>query len=231
MRITIADPSHGTQICFDAEDNKVLDSLYGKKIGDEIDGASLGKDFEGYVFKIGGGHDKQGFTMKRGVLTPKRVRLLLKSGSSCYRPRCDGERKRKSVRGCILSRDTSAIHLVLLDRADGAPEIKGLTDESRPSRYGPKRARKIIELFGLDKDMEKGKTKDAKKLILSNVIQLLPKEGAKRYVKPKVQRLVTSNRISRKKRDEKLREQRAKRAKAREQAFKEKWDKLKPKAQ
>jgi hypothetical protein len=50
-----------------------------------------------------GGNDKQGFPMKQGVLTPQRVRLLLSKGQSCYRERRDGERKRKSVRGCIVS--------------------------------------------------------------------------------------------------------------------------------
>merc|ERR1719402_1989674 len=43
---------------------------------------------------ITGGNDKQGFPMKQGVLTNGRVRLLLKKGTSCYRPRREGERKR-----------------------------------------------------------------------------------------------------------------------------------------
>lgn len=57
---------------------------------------------EGRTDEIGG-NDKQGFPMKQGVLTPQRVRLLLSKGQSCYRERRDGERKRKSVRGCIVS--------------------------------------------------------------------------------------------------------------------------------
>ena len=39
----------------------------------------------GYVFRIGGGNDKQGFPMKQGVLCNHRVRLLFKKGMSCYR--------------------------------------------------------------------------------------------------------------------------------------------------
>ena len=39
------------------------------------------QEFKGYVFKIMGGCDKQGFPMKQGVLTPGRVRLLLYRGS------------------------------------------------------------------------------------------------------------------------------------------------------
>lgn len=38
------------------------------------------QEFKGYVFKIMGGCDKQGFPMKQGVLTPGRVRLLLHRG-------------------------------------------------------------------------------------------------------------------------------------------------------
>ena len=38
------------------------------------------QEFNGYVFKIMGGCDKQGFPMKQGVLTPGRVRLLLHRG-------------------------------------------------------------------------------------------------------------------------------------------------------
>ena len=41
----------------------------------------LFQEFKGYVFKIMGGCDKQGFPMKQGVLTPGRVRLLLHRGT------------------------------------------------------------------------------------------------------------------------------------------------------
>merc|ERR1719179_54592 len=80
--------------------------------------------------RITGGNDKQGFPMKQGVLTNQRVRLLLKKGSSCYRPRRKGERKRKSVRGCIVSSDLSLLNLVIVKKGDN--DIPGLTDSERP---------------------------------------------------------------------------------------------------
>lgn len=43
-----------------------------------------------------------------------RVRLLLSKGHSCYRPRRDGERKRKSVRGCIVDSNLSVLALVII---------------------------------------------------------------------------------------------------------------------
>ncbi|GMQ01631.1 hypothetical protein CsSME_00048201 [Camellia sinensis var. sinensis] len=52
-------------------------AFFDKRISQEVSGDSLGEEFKGYVFKIMGGCDKQGFPMKQGVLTPGRVRLLL----------------------------------------------------------------------------------------------------------------------------------------------------------
>ena len=149
MRITLAYPENGTQVCIDIEDPAALAALYEKRIGQDVDGAVLGDQFKGYIFRIGGGFDKQGFPMKQGVLTPRRVRLLLKAGSSCYRPRKDGERKRKTVRGCIVTSEISALHMIVLQRGDA--DIKGLTDTEVPRRYGPKRVNKLRAIFGADK--------------------------------------------------------------------------------
>ena len=64
--------------------------------------------------RISGGNDKQGFPMKQGVLTAGRVRLLLRKGHSCFRPRRSGERRRKSVRGCIVDANLSVLNLVIV---------------------------------------------------------------------------------------------------------------------
>merc|ERR1740117_2313463 len=102
--------------------------------------------------KQGGGQDKQGFAMKQGVLTQDRVKLMMSKGvQGCkgYGMR-KGERYRKGVRGCIISRHISVLHLVIVKK--GPAEIPGLTDESVPRRLGPKRASKIRKLFALSKD-------------------------------------------------------------------------------
>lgn len=38
----------------------------------------------------------------------------MSKGHSCYRPRRDGERKRKSVRGCIVDANLSVLALVIV---------------------------------------------------------------------------------------------------------------------
>lgn len=77
---------------------------------------------QGYVVRISGGNDKQGFPMKQGVLTHGRVRLLLSKGHSCYRPRRTGERKRKSVRGCIVDANLSVLNLVIVKKGKSLGE-------------------------------------------------------------------------------------------------------------
>jgi small subunit ribosomal protein S6e len=85
----------------------------------------------------------QGFPMKQGVLTNGRVRLLMSPGDSCFRGhgRRNGERRRKSVRGCIVSPDLSVLNLVIVKK--GEKDLPGLTDEEKPRMRGPKRASKV----------------------------------------------------------------------------------------
>jgi small subunit ribosomal protein S6e len=47
-------------------------------MGQEIDGEVLGEQFKGYIFRITGGNDKQGFQMKQGILTNNRTRILFR---------------------------------------------------------------------------------------------------------------------------------------------------------
>jgi small subunit ribosomal protein S6e len=95
-------------------------ALFDKRMGNEFDGALLGKQFAGYTFKITGGNDKDGFTMRQGILKCGRVRILMKKGQKCYRQRRTGERKRKSVRGCIVGKDLSVIALSIVKRGEAA---------------------------------------------------------------------------------------------------------------
>lgn len=165
------------------------------RLAQEVNGADLGEEYKGYIFRIMGGQDKQGFAMKQGVLTPSRVRLLLDRnvvGCRGYGMR-KGERKRKSVRGCIISHEISVLNLLIVKNGD-AP-IPGVSDRNIPRRLGPKRASKIRKLFNLSKE------DDVRKFVIRREIPL--KEGAKEGAKPrskapKIQRLITPQTIRRK---------------------------------
>merc|ERR1719145_330393 len=119
----------GKQKVVEIDDDKKLLPFFDKRMSTEVSGDSLGEEFKGYVFRISGGNDKQGFPMKQGILVNSRVRLLFTKGMSCFRERRAGSRKRKSVRGCIVGPDLATLNLVVLKK--GAEEIPGLTDENR----------------------------------------------------------------------------------------------------
>ena len=68
----------GSQKFIEIDDEKKLRCLYDKRISQEVPGEDLGEEFAGYVFRITGGNDKQGFAMKQGILVNGRVRILLK---------------------------------------------------------------------------------------------------------------------------------------------------------
>jgi len=79
-----------------------------------------------------------------------RVRLLLSKGQKNYRPRRAGERKRKSVRGCIVGPDIAVLALSIVKK--GETDIEGLTTVQRPNRLHVKRASKIRKLYNLGKE-------------------------------------------------------------------------------
>ena len=150
-----------------------------------MSGDHLGDEFKGYVFKISGGNDKQGFCMTQGILTTGRVRILMREGMLGYRSRKRGERKRKSARGCIVSSDLSVLNLVVVKKGDS--DIEGLTtaEAAKPRRLGPKRASKIRKLFNLSKD------DDVRQFVVRRPVTT--KQGKTVYKAPKIQRLVSTH--------------------------------------
>lgn len=199
MKINIASPTTGTQKTFEIDDERKLLHVYDKRISQEIDAGVLGDQFKGYIFRITGGADKQGFPMKQGVLANSRVSLLLSPGTIgfCeYRAR-GGERRRKTIRGCIVGSDISVLNVCIVKQGD--QPIEGLTDTQVPRRLGPKRASKIRKLFNLSKE------DDVIKFVVRRPIPAREAVGDKkaksaRTKSPKIQRLVTSITRQRKRR-------------------------------
>jgi len=191
MKLNIANPATGKQKLIEIDDDKKLRTLYDKRLASEIDGEDLGDEFKGYVFKVTGGQDKDGFSMKQGVLTTDRVRLMMAKGDQGCRGygMRKGERYRKSVRGCIISHHCSVLHMTVVKKGD--EEVPGLTDNSIPRRLGPKRASKIRKLFALTKE------DDVRKYVIRREMAAKgdKKPGSKA---PKIQRLVTPISLQRK---------------------------------
>jgi small subunit ribosomal protein S6e len=139
--------------------------------------------------------------MKQGVFVNGRVRLLLSPGSSCYRAKRTGERKRRSVRGCIVGPDVKMLSVTIVKK--GEKEIPGLTDTTVNRRLGPKRANNIRKLYGIEKS-EGSDQSNTIALIKKSVVRRTFKskknpEAKERQKAPKVQRLITDVRLRRKK--------------------------------
>jgi len=184
MKINISMPQNGTTKQFDvAEDSIKKGVLNDIRVGQDVDGGLFGPQFEGYVFRLKGGSDKQGFPMVPGVLANARVSLLLprgRLGFNAWRGR-SGERRRKSVRGAIIGGDIAVVNVVVLK--SGKKPIEGVTDVSLPRRLGPKRASKIRKLFNLSR------SDDVRRYVVKRKVDA--KGGKTRFKAPKVQRLLS----------------------------------------
>lgn len=203
MKLNISYARHGTVKAFEVtEDQLRRGNVFGKRLGAEIDGAAFGSQFEGYVFKIRGGQDTEGFPMVYGVCAPARVSLLLKRGAvgyNAFRGR-SGERRRKAIRGDIIGEDISMLNLSV--SKIGANTLEGVTDVSHPRALGPKRVSAIRKLWNLPR------TADVKKFVVKRKVSKAGKKD--RYKAPVVQRLITS----------KTRAQRVRKVKARQESIK-----------
>lgn len=180
-----------TEKTIEIDDERLLRAVYDKRVAQEVDGGELGEAYKGYIFRISGGNDKQGFPMKQGVLTQKRVRLLLTKEVSCYRSRRKGERKRKSVRGCIVGPDLSVLNLIIVKIGD--QPIADLTDKTVDNRLAPKRVNNLRKLFGLSKE------DDVTKYVVRRMVKN-KKTGKENSRAPKLQRLMTPVTVQRKRR-------------------------------
>jgi len=190
MKLNIASPPTGTQKLIDFEDEQKIRHLYDKHLGTEFAGDILGEEFKGYIFKITGGCDKDGFPMKQGILVNSRVRLLLARGSlgfQAWRGR-RGERLRNTLRGCIIGPDIAVLSVTIVRK--GPSPIPDLTDKENPRRLGHKRASKLRKLFSLGAKSDLRQVVMKKKISKRAASEGKKARGAKTRC-PKIQRLVT----------------------------------------
>lgn len=99
------------------------ESLFGKKIGEKIEGNEISPELAGYGLEITGTSDKAGFPGKKDVEGPELKRVLLTKGFALHtRPKGlskkkkafpDGFRLKKSVRGNTISLSTLQINTIV----------------------------------------------------------------------------------------------------------------------
>jgi small subunit ribosomal protein S6e len=110
FKLVISEGKESHQMEVPAAESK---QFLGLKIGEEFDASNIG--LNGYTLKITGGSDKNGFPMKKDVEGPRRIRSLL-SGGTGFKPKRDGQRRRKTVRGNTISDDIVQISAVVAEK-------------------------------------------------------------------------------------------------------------------
>jgi small subunit ribosomal protein S6e len=135
FKFVVSDPEKRLSYQVEVEQEKAM-GLIGKKIGDEFNGDIIG--LPGYVLKITGGSDKDGFPMHPDVEGIGRKRILL-AGPPGFHPRLKGERRRKTVRGNTISEDIVQINCKVVKRGEKPLE------ELVPKKPKEEKAEKKVE--------------------------------------------------------------------------------------
>lgn len=139
FQLIVSDPTAKTSKAATIEGAKAQ-ALVGKSIGDEIDGKLLG--IGNMKLKITGGTDKDGIPMRFDIQGAAKKRAIL-SGGVGFRPKDNGERRRKLVRGRQVGEDTLQVNSVLIIDSAASPEAKPAakieakpaeTTESKPAK-------------------------------------------------------------------------------------------------
>ena len=120
FKIVISDPETGTSRVVELEETRAV-PLIGRKIGDVIDGSVV--DLPGHKAQIIGGSDKDGFPMRRDVHGGVRRRVIL-SGGVGFNPKDEGERRRKTVRGNVITDEIVQLNMKIVEKPKQPKESK-----------------------------------------------------------------------------------------------------------
>ena len=127
FKIVIGEPK--TRKAYQIE--RDVPSLIGLKIGDTFDGSAVG--LTGFSLELTGGSDKEGFPMRREIPGPGRKKMLL-SGPPGFKPWRKGQRKRKYVRGNIISDAIMQVNCRIVSGEGDAGAILGIQPKPKEEK-------------------------------------------------------------------------------------------------
>jgi len=115
FKLVLSDPRSGKTKQFEIKD-PIAQRFAGLKIGDVVDGSVIKEIWEipkGFKIKITGGSGIEGAPMHPGIPGPVKKRVILE-GPPGFRPTKRGERRKKLVRGNVISDSIVQINAVLV---------------------------------------------------------------------------------------------------------------------
>lgn len=120
FKIIVSDPQAGTSKVVEVEEARAA-PLIGRKIGETVDGSVV--DLPAHKVQIMGGSDKDGVPMRGNVHGGVRRQVVL-SGGTGFAPQRKGQRKRKTVRGSVVTDEIVQINMKIVERPAKAAEAK-----------------------------------------------------------------------------------------------------------
>ena len=112
FKVIISNTEDGTCKVVELEDSRAT-PLIGRRIGDTFDGTVV--DMPAYKLMIRGGSDTDGVPMRPNVHGGGRRKIIL-SGGVGFAPKNKGQRKRKAVRGDIITDEISQINTKIVEK-------------------------------------------------------------------------------------------------------------------
>jgi small subunit ribosomal protein S6e len=134
FKVIVSDPEAGTSKAVELEEARAA-PLIGRKIGEVIDGSIV--DQPGHKAQIMGGSDKDGFPMRPSVHGGVRRRIVL-SGGVGFAPPNEGTRKRKTIRGNVITDEIVQINVKITEKPKQAKEAKK-PKEKKEEKLAPKK--------------------------------------------------------------------------------------------
>jgi small subunit ribosomal protein S6e len=111
FKVVLSDPRSGHAYNLNVSGG-AANGIIGRKIGDELDASPLG--IAGYRIRLTGGSDRNGTPARRNLPVAGMKKILLAGGVG-FRPRMDGERRRKSIRGNEITPDFVQINALVTE--------------------------------------------------------------------------------------------------------------------
>jgi len=111
FKIVISDPETSRASSLELEGSQAA-PLIGRKLGEVVDGSIV--KMVGYKLKVTGGSDKDGFPMRPSVHGGVRVGAILSEGVG-FHPTKKGERKRKKLRGNVITEEVVQINMKVFE--------------------------------------------------------------------------------------------------------------------
>ena len=120
FKVIVSDPEAGTSKVVELEEARAVPFI-GRKIGETVDGAVV--DLPAHKLQIMGGSDKDGVPMRSNVHGGVRRNVVL-SGGTGFNPQDKGERRRKTVRGNVVTDEIVQINTKIIEKPKKPTESK-----------------------------------------------------------------------------------------------------------